>query len=52
VMIGRQLCEGDTVYPFVSNEDIERLDKDSLNEDEKETLREILKIKKGRIQNA
>jgi len=52
VMMGRQLCEGDTVYPFMSNEDIEKIDKDSLSEEEKEVLREILKIKKGRVQNA
>jgi len=48
VTVGRQLSEGDIVYPFMSNEDVERVDKEALNEEDKETLREILRIKKGK----
>ena len=48
VTVGRQLCEGDIVYPFMSNEDVERVDKEALSEEEKEAMREILRIKKGK----
>ncbi len=46
VTIGRQLCEGDTVYPFMSNKDVERVDKETMSEEEKSVMREILRIKK------
>ena len=52
VTVGRQLSERDIVYPFMSNEDVERVDKEALSEEDKETLREILRIKKGKVQNA
>ncbi len=48
VTVGRQLSEGDIVYPFMSNEDVERVDKEALSEEDKETMREILRIKKGK----
>jgi len=51
VTVGRQLCEGDVVYPFMSNEDVERVDRESLSEGEKEAMREILRIKKEKVQN-
>jgi len=51
VTVGRQLCEGDIVYPFMSNEDVERVDREALSEGEKEAMREILRIKKEKVQN-
>lgn len=45
VTIGRQIDEGDIVYTFLSDEDIELLSKKELSEDESKLLEEIKQIK-------
>ncbi len=49
VTIGRNLNEEDTVYSFVSDEDMERINKEELSSEELEILKEISEIKKKRI---
>ncbi|PKP53289.1 MAG: translation initiation factor IF-2 [Candidatus Altiarchaeales archaeon HGW-Altiarchaeales-3] len=47
ITIGKHLNEGDVVYPFISNEDMDNLIIDELTDDEKDALREIRRIKRG-----
>lgn len=49
VVIGRNLNEGDTVYSFVSDEDMEKINKEELTDEELHILKEISEIKKKRI---
>ncbi|OYT42204.1 MAG: translation initiation factor IF-2 [Candidatus Altiarchaeales archaeon ex4484_43] len=47
VTMGRQLNENDTVYTFISSEDMKLLSEGELTEEELAVLREIRRIKKG-----
>ncbi len=49
VSVGRHVCEGDVVYTFLSDEETAMLNPDDLTDDEKEVVREIKRIKKGRL---
>ncbi len=49
VVIGRNLNEEDTVYSFVSDEDMQRIDKEELSSEELQILKEIIEVKKKRI---
>ncbi len=48
VTIGRQLNEGDIVYPFISSEDMAQINREELSEEELKVLKEIMEIKRGR----
>lgn len=48
VTIGRQLNEGDIVYPFISSEDMAQINKEELSGEELQVLKEIREIKRGR----
>jgi len=47
VTMGRQLNENDTVYAFISSEDMKQLSEEELTEEELAVLREIRRIKRG-----
>ncbi len=49
VIIGRNLNEEDTVYSFVSDEDMQKINKEELSSEELQILKEIIEIKKKRI---
>lgn len=48
-VIGRNLNEEDTVYSFISEEDMEKINKEELSDEELQILKEIIEIKKKRI---
>lgn len=48
VTIGRQLHEGDVVYSFVSSEDMAKIDKDELSDEEKQVIRELRDIRRSK----
>ena len=47
VTMGRQLHENDTVYTFISSDDMKQLSEEELTEEELAVLREIRRIKRG-----
>ncbi|HDH40931.1 MAG TPA: translation initiation factor IF-2 [Candidatus Altiarchaeales archaeon] len=50
VMMGRHLHENDTVYTFISSDDMKQLSEEELTEEELAVLREIRRIKKLRLE--
>jgi translation initiation factor 5B len=48
VTVGKQIIEGDTLYSFLSNEDVQRLNPEDLDDFERQTLRDMREIKRQR----
>ena len=48
VIIGKNISEGDTLYTFLSHEDIQKFDPDELSAEEKQLIKEIKEVKKQR----
>ncbi|MBU0763108.1 MAG: translation initiation factor IF-2 [Candidatus Altiarchaeota archaeon] len=47
MIVGKNACEEDILYTFLSNDDLGRLNPDDLTDDEKQLVREIKKMKKA-----
>jgi translation initiation factor 5B len=48
VAVGRHISEGDTLYTFLTAEEVRKLVIDELSDEEKQVLRELRQIKRGR----
>jgi len=48
VVIGKHMGEGDTLYTFLSAEDVKKLNVDELGEEDKQILKELRQIRRGR----
>jgi translation initiation factor 5B len=45
--VGKDACEGDTLYSFLSNEDLDLLNPENLSDSERQIVREIKAVKKA-----